>query len=458
MPLRIVQSQVPEASVSTSNAGPVQPTILDQLSSIMRSCAQQQQMLAPTTLNTILAGPQAQLNTPVLIALGQGKKEGQDPVTQEVAVPLPSGREVKSAVGEEETNRVDKDNELGPAVQPSEEKELEKDAAEGARIRRIEEVDRPGSNTLPSKAKKEVTDAVEGAGNLRIDKVDGAQPYSEAEELTDAVEGAGTCSKDEAEEQETIMVEGVGTNKINDAEEEMTDAVGGAGVRADEAGGTETITHPIEAEDLETEAQEGSVIAEQGSPRPHDISEDELSGDDDIVNQAEGEEKETSLAGASKKDQVLSDAVLPGASLKRKRVAKEKRGSEEMATEDVLALQDEDMIISFPKKREREDGTKGIGRKRMREELPDNIQELSEQTLVETVEGQGRVGTRSAVVKEQLIRKVLDNSCFLAKLSDMVGRLDKKIEEHEKNEQKREERREPLEQKQNEEWRNTILD
>ena len=43
----------------------------------------------------------------------------------------------------------------------------------------------------------------------------------------------------------------------------------------------------------------------------------------EMVNQAEGEEKETALAGASKKDQILSDAVLPGASLKRKRVEKE---------------------------------------------------------------------------------------------------------------------------------------
>ena len=43
MPLMTVQSQVPEGSVSTSNAGPVQPTILDQLNSIMRSIAQQQQ-------------------------------------------------------------------------------------------------------------------------------------------------------------------------------------------------------------------------------------------------------------------------------------------------------------------------------------------------------------------------------------------------------------------------------
>ena len=58
---------------------------------------------------------------------------------------------------------------------------------------------------------------------------------------------------------------------------------------------------------------------------------------------------------------------------------------------------------------------------------------------------------------EQLIRTVIDNSCLLAKLSDMVGRLDKRIEEHEKNEQKREERRERLEQKQNEEWRNAFF-
>ena len=122
-------------------------------------------MLALTTLNTILTDPQAQLNTPVLIAQGQAEKEG--------LAPLPSITEGNSAVGEEETNRVDKDNELGPAVQPSEEKELEKGAAEGAGIRRIEEVDRPGSNTLPSKAEEQETDAVEGAGNLRIDKVDG---------------------------------------------------------------------------------------------------------------------------------------------------------------------------------------------------------------------------------------------------------------------------------------------
>ena len=58
---------------------------------------------------------------------------------------------------------------------------------------------------------------------------------------------------------------------------------------------------------------------------------------------------------------------------------------------------------------------------------------------------------------EQLIRTVIDNSCLLAKLSDMVGRLDKRIEEHEKNEQKREERGERLEQKQNEEWRNAFF-
>ena len=461
MPLRTVQSQVPEASVSTSNAGPVQPTILDQLNSIMRSIAQQQQqMIAPTTLNTILTGPQAQLNTQVSIAQGQGEKEGHAQVTQEVPAPLPSGTEGNSAVGEEETNRVDKDDELESVVQPIEGKELVTDAAEGAKIPRVEEVDGPGSNTLPSKAEEEVKDAVEVAESLRIDEVDGLQPNtqpSESEERTDAVEGAGTSSKDAAEEQETIMVEGMGTSKKDDAKEEVMDAVGEAGVREDEAGGTGTAKHPMEAEDIETEAQEGSVIAEQGSPRPNDISEDELSGDDDIVNQAEGEEKETALAGASKRDQVLSDAVLLGASLKRKRVEKEKRGSEEMATEDVLVLQDEDMIISSPKKRELEDGTKGMGRKRMREDLPDNIRELSEQTLVETVEGQRRVGARSVVVTEQLIRTVIDNSCLLAKLSDMVGRLDKRIEEHEKNEQKREERQERLEQRQNEEWRNAFF-
>ena len=42
-------------------------------------------------------------------------------------------------------------------------------------------------------------------------------------------------------------------------------------------------------------------------------------------------------------------------------------------------------------------GTRGMGWKRMREDLPDNIRELSEQTLVETVEGQRRVGARSVV-------------------------------------------------------------
>ena len=59
-----------------------------------------------------------------------------------------------------------------------------------------------------------------------------------------------------------------------------------------------------------------------------------------------------------------------------------------MATEDVLDLQNEDMIISSQKKREHEEETKEIGRKRMREDMPDNIRELSEGTLLETVENQ----------------------------------------------------------------------
>ena len=128
--------------------------------------------------------------------------------------------------------------------------------------------------------------------------------------------------------EELEVVDGPGPNTLPiEAEEELTDAVEGAGVnRADEADGAGTVTHPMEVETLETAAQEGSVVAEQGSPRPYDLSEDEVSADGDLMNQAQGEEKETPLAGTSQKGQGLSDAVLPGASRNRKNSIKSQKG------------------------------------------------------------------------------------------------------------------------------------
>ena len=57
------------------------------------------------------------------------------------------------------------------------------------------------------------------------------------------------------------------------------------------------------------------------------------------------------------------------------------------------------------------------------EDLYDNTQELSRRTLIETEESQRKVGARNVVVKEQVMKAVIENSCLLAKLTDMVGGL-----------------------------------
>lgn len=129
----------------------------------------------------------------------------------------------------------------------------------------------------------------------------------------------------------------------------------------------------------------------------------------------------------------------------------------------MLELEDDNMSISSPVKRRREEEVtvpKEVKRPRENEpvKLPVNVQDLSERTLVETVESAQKVGKRNIVVSEDLIKVIVENSCVVAKLTEAVNRLQKQLDEHERNDRRREEKRIELEQRRVEEWRRDFID
>ena len=176
---------------------------------------------------------------------------------------------------------------------------------------------------------------------------------------------------------------------------------------------------------------EGEAGKEQGEKEEGEIAEaQEDSGDQDKVHsaiEAEGEESDKDDAGTE--------------------------GSSTEKEEDVLELQDENMTFSSPAKRKREEDTERTQIKRLREGLDDTVRQLSERTLVESIESQRKVGARSVLASEALIKAVVDNTFVLSKLTDVVGRMYKRMEEYEKSAKKREENRQDIEDRRNREWR-----
>ena len=137
------------------------------------------------------------------------------------------------------------------------------------------------------------------------------------------------------------------------------------------------------------------------------------------------------------------------------------RESPAVVQEDILDLTDEDMTLSTPKKRTREeDHYEGHNSKKAREgerpTLPVDIRDLSERTLVNIVDKKQRVAERTIVAAEKIYGALIDATCVLGKLTDAVSRLKNTMVENEKEEERREAKRAEREKRREEEWRKAL--
>ena len=126
-----------------------------------------------------------------------------------------------------------------------------------------------------------------------------------------------------------------------------------------------------------------------------------------------------------------------------------------------MDLSDENMSLSTPSKRGREDDEEQIqSAKKARDEdktqLTVNVADLSERTLVELVQNAQKTAERSMSVSEKMTKAMVDATCVLSKLTDAVTRMRNTMEEHDREERRREVRRAEQEQRREDEWRRAL--
>ena len=80
-----------------------------------------------------------------------------------------------------------------------------------------------------------------------------------------------------------------------------------------------------------------------------------------------------------------------------------------------------------------------------------NMADLSERTLVELVQNAQKTAERSRSVSEKMTKAMVDATCVLSKLT--VHRMRNTMEEHDREERRREVRRAEQEQRREDEWR-----
>lgn len=131
--------------------------------------------------------------------------------------------------------------------------------------------------------------------------------------------------------------------------------------------------------------------------------------------------------------------------------------------ENVLGeiLQEEDMTLFSPVKRRANPDVGMAGKKRRKTEdtrpaLPVNVAELSERTLVTVVDTFRKAMQENVVELREMRKTMVESTVVISKMVDGLARYKKSLEDHEKEEQRREERRIELEQRREEERRRDV--
>lgn len=126
--------------------------------------------------------------------------------------------------------------------------------------------------------------------------------------------------------------------------------------------------------------------------------------------------------------------------------------------EDVLELTDEDMSLSTPVKRAREEETseQETNAKKVREELSTDVADLSERTLTDLVGRAIKMAQKHSVLSEEATKAIVDNTIVLGKLTSAITSLKNTIEDHDREERRREERRREMDVRREDEWRRAL--
>ena len=172
-------------------------------------------------------------------------------------------------------------------------------------------------------------------------------------------------------------------------------------------------------------------------------------GDDKASEKLESEEKTPGTAESNTNKDVRTDS----------KTEKEHAGNEIYEQgDDVLELTDEDMTLSTPVKRAREEESDvpKCNAKKVREELNVDVSDLSERTLVNLEDRAVKMAQRRSVLSEESTKAIVDNTVVLAKLASAVTSLKTTIENHDREERRREERRREMDARREDEWRRAL--
>ena len=203
---------------------------------------------------------------------------------------------------------------------------------------------------------------------------------------------------------------------------------------------------PVKADNQNTELQGSSVWEGESHDR----------GDETITRGHEDENAEAEV-GEVGLQEVAYPPYVPTPVLRTEK----EQSLEHPHEEDILDLSDENMSLSTPSKRGREDDEEQIqSAKKARDEdktqLTVKVADLSERTLVELVQNAQKTAERSMSVSEKMTKAMVDATCVLSKLTDAVTRMRNTMEEHDREERRREVRRAEQEQRREDEWRRAL--
>ena len=131
--------------------------------------------------------------------------------------------------------------------------------------------------------------------------------------------------------------------------------------------------------------------------------------------------------------------------------------------ENVLGeiLQEEDMTLSSPVKRRGNPDVCMTGKKKRRTddvppELPVDVADLSEKTLVTVVDTFRKAMQQNVAELKEMRKTMVESTVMMSKMVDGLSRYKKTLEDHDKAEQRREERRLELEQRREEERKRDV--
>ena len=131
----------------------------------------------------------------------------------------------------------------------------------------------------------------------------------------------------------------------------------------------------------------------------------------------------------------------------------DKEGREMIEREETVLgeiLQEEDMTLSSPVKRRGNADVCFAGKKRKIEhvtpELPVDVSDLSEKTLVTVVDTFRKAMQQNVAELREMRKTMVESTVVMSKMVDELARYKKTLEDHDKAEQRKEERRLEMEQ------------